>query len=94
MPNPYIDVRLGDVPSKDGVTLKSAKVVRSSPDLAIVKVEVAGKNQGLRFDTGKQVFFDSLGDAKLDRAVDSLRGPLTARLVKARQRRTPVRRAG
>lgn len=82
----YIHVNLGKVPGEGKVRLKSADVVRNSPDLAIVNVEVDGERKGLRFDMGKQRFFDSLGSEQLDESVALLKKPLTAKLTAARNR--------
>ena len=82
--SPYIHVKL-DV-AKGDVHMKSVDIVRTSPDLAIVNVEVAGKAKGLRFDVGKQAFFDSLGSRKLDKAVADLKEPLTVGIASAKRK--------
>lgn len=82
----FIHVNLGSVPRKKGLEVKSADVVRVSPDLAIINFEVDGAPEGVRFDLAKQIFLDSLGSKRLDTAVEALKEPITVKIEMAKKR--------
>jgi len=83
----FIHVILRGVPAKRGVRAKSADIVRISPDLAMVNLDVAGEPETVRIDLAKQVFLDSLGNERLDAALEELRGPITGKILRAKPKR-------
>ncbi len=80
----FIHVDLRAVPRKGDIRAKSADVVRISPDMAMINLNVRGEPETVRFDLAKQVFLDSLGSKKLDLALEELRGPITVRIGAAK----------
>lgn len=83
----FIHVRLRGIPAKKGVRAKSADIVRISPDLAMVNLEVAGESETVRIDLAKQVFLDSLGSKRLDAALEELKGPISGQILRAKPKR-------